>query len=239
MSEPSDQPDGRPFAAGLADGSLSEAVRDYRQLLDRGYPVQATIKLVGDRYRLDREGRVILFRGVHGRGTSGRISRRILTALPARAALGVDGYNVLFTVANYRTGHPLFVGTDGLLRDAGGAHGRFPSREVFGEALVLVVGRLAELEPAGASFYLDAPVSSSGDHAAAIRRACSEAGVPASVYVVASADPLVRDFSGEAIATSDSAVAIAARAPVYDLARDVLERRFGARFVDLRALVDA
>lgn len=219
------------------DGTLVEAIRDYRLLLDRGYPARATIKLVGDRHRLDREGRVVLFRGVHGSAVSERISRRILPVLPGNATLGLDGYNVLFTVANYRTGHPLFVGTDGLLRDAGGAHGRFSCRTAFGEALDLVVGRLAELTLAGAVFYLDAPVSSSGDHAAAIRRACSEAGVSAAVDVVASADPFVKDFVGDAVATADSAIALACRSPVYDLARDVLERRFGAEFIELRTCI--
>ncbi|MBN2875464.1 MAG: DUF434 domain-containing protein, partial [Spirochaetales bacterium] len=52
------------------ESGLIEAIRDYRSLLDRGYPAQATIKLVGDRYRLPREGRVVLFRGVHGRDMS-------------------------------------------------------------------------------------------------------------------------------------------------------------------------
>jgi hypothetical protein len=223
--------------AVLSDLDLREAVRDYRGLLDRGYPVQASIKLVGDRYRLDREGRIVLFRGVHGRDMSERIARRIVTGLPERALLGLDGYNVLFTLANYRAGHPLFVGTDGLLRDAGGAHGRFPGRAAFDEALALVVSRLAELDLAGAAFYLDAPVSSSGDHASAIRMACEAAGIPATVEVAASADPLVREYAGDAVATADSTVAIASRAQVIDLARDVLERRFAARFVDLRTLV--
>jgi len=217
--------------------SLAEAIRDYRALLDRGYPVQATIKLVGDRYRLDRSERIILFRGVHGREASERMAGRIIASLPGRATLGLDGYNVLFTLTNYRAGHPLFVGTDGLLRDAGGAHGRFPSQDAFGQALELVVSRLAELDLTCAAFYLDAPVSSSGDHAAAIRRACSEAGVLASVEVVVSADPPVRDFVGDAVATSDSAIALSSRSPVYDLARDILQREFDAEFADLRALV--
>ncbi|MBN2874732.1 MAG: DUF434 domain-containing protein, partial [Spirochaetales bacterium] len=197
-----------------------------------------TIKLVGDRYRLPREGRVVLFRGVHGRDMSDRIFGRILHRLPPGSLLGLDGYNVLFTVANYRMGHPLFVGTDGLLRDAGGAHGRFPSRSVFCEALELVVSRLAELEPSRAAFFLDSPVSSSGDHAAAIRQACVEAGINATVTVAVSADPLVRDYVGDAVATADSAIVLAARVPVYDLARDVLERRFCVRFFELREVIN-
>lgn len=64
--------------------SLVEAVRGYRFLLDRGYPVQATIKLVGDRFRLDEVERVVLFRGVLDQDASARIAGKTLAELPQR-----------------------------------------------------------------------------------------------------------------------------------------------------------
>ena len=222
----------------LADETLRAAILDYRHLLDRGYPVQATIKLVGDRYRLDRSARMILFRGVLDAKTSEMIAARLVSGLPRKASLCVDGYNVLFTLANYRSGHPLFVGTDGLLRDAGGAHGRFASASSFGEALQAFIDYLPSLDPQRVVCYLDAPVSTSHDHAAAMRQDCGRVGVVVDVRVVQSADPCVIAFEGDAVATSDSVIALASRSPVYDLARDVLERRFGARFSDLRGMVD-
>ena len=47
--------DGMPVGAEFRQAAL-----DYRLLLDRGYPVNATLKLVGDRYRLDRTDRIVL-----------------------------------------------------------------------------------------------------------------------------------------------------------------------------------
>ncbi len=218
---------------------LIEAVRDYRFLLDRGYPVQATIKLVGNRFRLDKAERVVLFRGVLERGISDRIAGRTLAELPQRASLCIDGYNVLFTLANYRAGRPLFLGTDGLLRDVGGSHGKFASAVAFKEAAGILVDEMSHRNFAGVTVYLDAPVSSSGDQAAVLRAGFSCLGMSfwTRIEVVPSADGFVKEFEGDAVASSDSAIALNSRAPVFDLARIILESRFHACFPDLRVLV--
>lgn len=216
---------------------LRAAIRDYRLLLDRGYPVRATVQLVGDRYRLERTGRIVLFRGVLDAALSASIRSRTVAGVPEKASLAVDGYNVLFTIANYLKGHPLFVGTDGLLRDAGGAHGRFGAEEAFIAAAGMMVDRLAALDPGRVVVYLDAPVSGSGRHAAVLREFFSRSRVPAEVEVVPSADSFVRDHGGDAAATADSAIAASSCCPVYDLARDILELRFGATFPDLAAML--
>ncbi len=229
----------------LLSPPFPEAARDYRLLLDRGYPSAASLKLVGDRYALDKETRTVLFRGVLSESRSGAIAGRIVRALPPGARLAVDGYNVLFTLLNYRRGHPLFLGTDGLLRDAGGAHGRVSDEGIFRDCARAAAERLADLGVAYAEVYLDAPVSGSGSHAAALRDLLAEAGLAGRVDLAASADPRVRDFeagyaAGQAegfAATSDSAVAETARSPIFDLARDVLEARYGARFPDLGEVV--
>lgn len=245
----------------LLSPPFRSAARDYRLLLDRGYPSAAGLKLVGDRYALDKAARTVLFRGILPESLSSAIAARIVRALPPGARLAVDGYNVLFTLSNYRRGHPLFIGTDGLVRDAGGAHGRIQDQGLFLECARTVVERLSDLGVSFAELYLDAPVSGSGAHTAALRDLLARAGVPGRVELAASADPPVRDFEGgvEAgqaagfaagqaagfaagqaagfAATSDSAVAVAARSPVYDLARDILEARYGASFPDLGVVV--
>lgn len=229
----------------LLSPPFRSAARDYRLLLDRGYPSAAGLKLVGDRYALDKAARTVLFRGILPESLSSAIAARIVRGLPPGARLAVDGYNVLFTLSNYRRGHPLFIGTDGLVRDAGGAHGRIQDQGLFLECARAATERLADLEVAYAELYLDAPVSGSGAHAAALRDLLARAGVPGRVELAASADPPVRDFEGgvEAgqaegfAATSDSAVAVSARSPVFDLARDILEARYGASFPDLGVVV--
>ena len=67
------------------DGDITAAAHDYRWLLDRGYPDQGALKLVGDRYRLSRTGRAVLYRGVFSARDSRRRSGR-LAEVSQRAA---------------------------------------------------------------------------------------------------------------------------------------------------------
>jgi len=230
------------------------AAREYRWLLDRGYSETASLKLVGDRHQLGRDERTILFRGVASSRASE--SRRKVLALPPDLVPGlavlVDGYNQALTVMHYLVGRPLFVGTDGLLRDAGGSHGRIPDAELFARAIGILADRLASDAPSRAEVYLDAPVAGSAGHAALFLRALAERGVEAAARLERSADAPLKAAApadGVLVATSDSAIAdalagsaagVAGRgARVYDAARCAIEQAFGpAPFLDLGRLAD-
>ena len=45
----------------VLDDTFIAAARDYRMLLDKDYPLDASLKLVGDRYRLSHNGRMMLY----------------------------------------------------------------------------------------------------------------------------------------------------------------------------------
>lgn len=207
---------------GFSDSFL-EAVRDYRFLLDRGYPVPSTLALVGNRWRLEKSERIILFRGVLPSAMSRSNASRRVEVLPPAARLAVDGYNVLFTLANFLAGHPVFIATDGFVRDAGGAHGRVGNEARFERAMQEMCARLVSLQPSWVEVFLDAPVSKSADHAAAIRRLMEVHGIAGEVMLVPGADGPVAKWEGGFCATSDSAVIAKAASPVFDLARDILD----------------
>ncbi|MCX7027825.1 MAG: DUF434 domain-containing protein [Spirochaetes bacterium] len=223
---------------------FAKAARDYRLLLDRGYPVNACLKLVGDRYRLDTIERMTLFRGILPSEQSAKVKARIL-ADPAganqvgeAARVALDGYNIFFTITNYLRGHSLFVSTDGLLRDSGGAHGRVADEGQFLRAISLTTGELAEKVRASVTIYLDAPIPFSSRHAEACREKLSAARIDNEVILVPSADPFVAAFEGRWAASADSVVALRAKSPIFDLARSVLEKGCKAGFPDLAALLD-
>lgn len=73
--------------------AFAQAVHDYLFLLDRGYPVNASLKLVGDRHRLDKDQRVTLFRGVLPSEQSLKLRAKLLSSLPGAARVALDGYN--------------------------------------------------------------------------------------------------------------------------------------------------
>jgi len=57
---------------------LAAAAADYRWLLDRGYPDQGALRLVGDRYRLSGVERNTLYRGVFSDADSRRRAARLV-----------------------------------------------------------------------------------------------------------------------------------------------------------------
>ncbi|MDA8425567.1 MAG: DUF434 domain-containing protein [Treponema sp.] len=237
-----------------ASEALREAARDYRWLLDRRYPGAAALKLVGDRLRLSREERLVLFRGVAAAEPSRRRRALIVASVRGRE-LFVDGHNQVFTVMHYLGGRPLFLGSDGLLRDAGGSHGRIADREAFGRALSLLCAGVAEARPGRVLAYFDEPITESERHAAAFAAELRGLGVDTVASVERSADPPVkRTPPGSAAASSDSAIAdslvfrYAGLSPpespaVFDAARFALELAFGGPdgalpWLDLAALLD-
>lgn len=210
------------------------ALRDYRLLLNRGYAVPSTLKLVGDRYRLSHTERMILFRGVLDDEKNEKISKKLVFTLSKGAGLAIDGFNVLFTLINYRRGHPLFIGTDGLLRDAGGAHGRIEEAEDWDWARTLFCDTLLRLPVGPLWVYLDAPVSHSGEYRHEIEQNLKHHEASIQVLLEDCADIPLQTFTGTAIATSDSTIALRCTTAIFDLARYILETACHAHFLDLR-----
>jgi hypothetical protein len=219
-----------------ASPDLGRAAAEYRWLLDRGYSNQAALKLVGDRRQLPRDERMILFRGLASSAESEARKAAIASAAEASGrGMVVDGYNQALTALHYAAGKPVFIGSDGLTRDAGGSHGRIPDRDALGRAISLLARASAELRCPRALIFLDSPVPGSASHARMFREAFAAVGIEAETRLEKSADAPLKAAAGPVlVASGDSAIAdaIAARSSgldsprLFDLARNALELAF-------------
>jgi hypothetical protein len=125
-----------------------------------------------------------------------------------------------------------------FLEDVGGAHGRIAdhrasnawhgSRSIFWRPSI----------SRSITFFLDAPVSSSGRQAGFIREAFARRGINAEVRLENGVDHFLAYWEGELIATADSAIIARTKAHVFDLARYILERQFSARFPQLASFLE-
>jgi len=219
------------------------ALGDYRFLVERGYPDRPSIDLVGNRYRLTREERNLLFRGVVAEKHAATRCARLLTARQVREggrpgqrlSLCVDGYNVLYTILAYLRGIGVFICTDCVLRDVSAAHGRRPPVSKLRRAVGMLCDALGALQPQEAIVLLDAQVRLYYDSAELLREALAGRGLPAEIRVTAQADAeLMRAPASAVVATSDSVILDRTTAEVFDLARFALEREFSPAFIDLR-----
>ncbi|MBN2273681.1 MAG: DUF434 domain-containing protein [Bacteroidales bacterium] len=221
----------------IITGVLKEASRDYYYLLSKGYPERGALKMVGDRYRLTRDQRSLLYRGISSAEAS-EMRRRRLVKLAPDMHLVIDGYNVLFTILNYRLGRMVFISTDGILRDAGSLHGKLRDDRLFHECIEDLFTTIMPFHPLQTDIFLDSPVSSSPRHHNAIIQHLSDSGISGTCKLVHSADQEIKSFNTGILSTSDTVLIEKTTMPVTDLARLVLEDTYSAKLFRIRTLLD-
>lgn len=147
--------------APIPEGLLM-AAEDLRWLLNRGYPREASLALVGNRYGLSKPWREVLRRGVIPEEVAK--ARRAKT-VPPEALKGervaLDGHNVLITLRTALQGGIVLLGDDGFLRDTAGLSRSFSLDPLTLQALDLVLEALLRLSPREVLLLLDAPMSKS------------------------------------------------------------------------------
>ena len=204
--------------------SLQEAARDFRYLLNRGYPRKASLELVGNRHTLSSDQRHLLHRGVFSDSdarlrTTKKISLRSLRDKP----LAIDGYNILITVESALSGRPLISSNDGFIRDISGLSGKFKKTEITDKALHLIVDFLKKTRPRHTLFLFDAPISRSGLLAQKVRKILKDENISGDARAVRVPEETLIGFNG-IVATSDTA--IIDRSPeVFDLAGQIIKNR--------------
>jgi hypothetical protein len=203
---------------------IREAAGDFRYLLARGYPRQAALSLVGNRYHLDHTARQLLHRGVFApqEAAARRAKLRRLGELPGRP-LGVDGHNVLITLECARRGLPLILADDGFIRDVGRVSRAFRLSSETGEVLSLLADYLTAHQAGPLTVYYDAPMSHSGELARLTRELWTARGL--TVEAAAAVPVPERElavFPGP-IATSDTYL-IDGNREIVDLAGEIIRQ---------------
>jgi hypothetical protein len=213
--------DAQLFAAARLP-SLQAAAVDYALLLDRGYPPNASLALVGNRFELVERQRRALLRAVCSEtAAAARAARRLAPAGLRDATLWVDGFNVLTTV-EVAIAHGLVLrGRDGCYRDLASMHGTWRRVDETDLALRRIGDWLTAAGVASIRWLLDRPVSNAGRLAERLRALAAEHGWTWDVALVASPD---RELVGrhEPVATADGPV-LDRCGPWLDLARRVVD----------------
>jgi hypothetical protein len=187
---------------------IKSAVLDLLFLLERDYPRKASIELVGNRYRMRSQERMVLYRGVFARGVcEPRIKRRWSKDSARYGRCVIDCYNVFITIESYLRGRLVFRALDGYIRDVSGVYGNYALGALTPRTADLVVHALQRYLSGVSTFYfyLDSPVSRSGELAALLREKLEGAGLSSEVETVKSPDKVIQTrHAPDLVATSDS-----------------------------------
>ena len=140
---------------------LRTAAEETYYLLNRGYPVTAATRFVGDHHQLSERQRLALARTVspadHIRVRLKREVRDI-----TGQTLYIDGFNVIIGLEIAFSESMLFRCMDGTVRDLAGLHGTYRLIPQTDAAITALLHALDALQVGKAVIYLDQPVSNSG-----------------------------------------------------------------------------
>jgi hypothetical protein len=213
--------------------SLQQAAQDFRYLLNRGYPRENSLTLVGNRYDLPRRERQLLHRGVFaGSVAAARQAKRWQLADLAGQPLAVDGHNVLITLESAIQGLPLVAADDGFIRDVSQLSRAYRDSPVTRQALALIAVYLSRHHPGPLTILYDAPMKRSGELAHQTREIFAAQGLYAEARAVPVPERELLEFPGP-VATSDTHL-IDAKEVVVDLAGEIIRGELTGPNLDLR-----
>lgn len=211
---------------------VRQAAEEYFWFLSKGYPQGPALKLVGDKFKLTRDMRQVLYRGVIPDKLAA-IRRNKIASVKKGDLVLVDTYNVLFTVNNYLLGRPLFMSNDGMLRDAGEMRGRIINKPQFSRSISMMLEVLQKWPGASYIHYLDEPVSHSGRLSIELCKDMVQMGIEGDAHTVKSPDQMLIKKPSNAICTSDGGIIDQYQGRVIDLPRFLLKHHFQSDFPEL------
>jgi hypothetical protein len=216
---------------------LWKAAQDLRFLLNRGYPRDASLQLIGNRYNLEHDHRHLLRRGVFAASVAGeRRSKKVSLEEIRGKAVAIDGYNCLITLESALKAKTIVLADDAFIRDISGVSGTYRDAPETMQSLDLIIDLLIAAAPAEVLFLLDAPISDSGKLAARIRGLMAERGLPGDAQAVKVPERVMVGYQG-IIATSDTAL-IDQSEQVFDLAGHLITQHLKTPYIDLRKRAD-
>lgn len=209
------------------------AAYDFRFLLGKGYPHQASLTLVGNRYDFRWAVRQILRRGVFDPKVAAR--RRLKLCLVQEIAgrpLALDGHNVVITLECALRGIPVLAADDGFIRDIGQVSRTFRPSPLTDQVLQSLSHYLAKHNVGPVTFWFDSPMSRSGELAATTRRIMQACHLPGEAQAVPV--PEKRLLEGTGVIGSSDTYVIDRSGQVVDVAGEIIRQMPGVGIIGLR-----
>ncbi len=224
----------------IINEDFESSVNDYLYLIEKKYSRKSSLKIVGDRYRLNSDQRSVIQRGVIKRNTAAEREKKFVKEENLFFnCLVIDCYNVIITIISYLTGKFLYISNDGFLRDTSEAHSNIKKFDLntIVKAFYLLFEYIKELDLSEAIFFLDSPVSNSAKLSNKINILLDINKLDGYSQVVKSADHYIIS-TGDGIAATSDSVIIDKKMEVFDLAYHTLKYHFNPDFFNLKNIID-
>ncbi|MCC0645291.1 MULTISPECIES: DUF434 domain-containing protein [unclassified Clostridioides] len=200
---------------------LVKAQEEIEWLINRDYKIDPVATFVGDRYQFSIRQRDALKRAVCT-DEKNRIRQSKILSLDKinEGIIYIDGFNLIIALEVALSGGTLVIGRDGNIRDLAGLRGTYKIIDKTEEALNLIGKFFNKYKAPKIKFYLDAPVSNSGNLRYKILEHAKEWKIETEVELVKNADVILEKL--DRVVSSD-AVIVDKCISYFNVARSIIE----------------
>ncbi|MCS6820244.1 MAG: DUF434 domain-containing protein [Microscillaceae bacterium] len=188
------------------------AVADLSFLLSKNYPENASLKLVGDHYRLNARQRQALLRSACSDSSIIQKQKNEITVDDlSHQEVWIDTYNLLILIETALSQGLIFICRDNCYRDIASVHGTYRKVEETLPAIQLIIRTLQKLQVSKCVWYLDSPIANSGRLSKIILQESQIANLPAEAFLVHNPDKILVETDRIVISTDSRVIEKARR----------------------------
>ncbi|CZR98494.1 MULTISPECIES: DUF434 domain-containing protein [Clostridioides] len=200
---------------------LIKAKEEIEWLINRDYKIDPVVTFVGDRYQFSIRQRDALKRAVCTEEKNIiRQSKKLSLDKIKEGLINIDGFNLIIAIEVALSGGTLVIGSDGNMRDLAGLRGTYKIIDKTEEALKLIGEFFNKYNAQKIRFYLDSPVSNSGNLKYKILEYAKIWGIETEVELVKNADVVLEKL--DRVVSSD-AVIVDKCISYFNIARGIIE----------------
>ncbi|WP_455539424.1 DUF434 domain-containing protein [Terrisporobacter sp.] len=201
---------------------LKKAKEEVEYLISRDYKLDPVVTFVSNRYQFSNRQRDCLKRAVCTLDSLNlRKSKRLSIEEINQQIIYIDGFNLIITIEVALSDGTLIVGSDENIRDLAGLRGTYKIIDKTEKALELIGKCLDDYNCKKAVFYLDSPVSNSGNLKCEILESAKNWTTEVEVNLVNNADVILERMDN--VVTSD-AVIIDKCESYFNLNKKIIEK---------------
>ena len=142
---------------------LYNAGKDLYYLLNQGYKIKGASVFVGNHYLLSERQRLALTRGISSEKNIKIRKDKEVNINIENSIVNIDGFNTIITLEVALSNSLLVKCMDGTYRDLAGLRGTYSIIDKTKDAILNIGEVLEKNKIKKANFYLDSPVSNSGN----------------------------------------------------------------------------
>lgn len=183
---------------------LRKAQKDFYYLMNQDYPMQSIATFVGNHFAFSERQRMALIRATSSEKSLVSRAQKEIKTLSENETVYIDGFNIIITLEVALSDSTLLHCMDGTIRDLAGLRGTYRLIDKTQTAIDIIGQKLCKMKIKKCVFFLDKPVSNSGQLKAKIFEVLEKYDFETDVQIVNDADQAL--VSLENVISSDAMV---------------------------------